>query len=93
MSVVFRKAGAIVANDGAGTAVSWISGGKLISLAGPVDLELSKPLKKSKIIHHKVDCYPCFWARPCKRAHGVWCMDLIKVGEVMEAVGEFLKAK
>ena len=93
MSLIFKKAGAIVANDGAGTAVSWISEGKLVSLAGPVDLELSKALKKSKIIHHKLACYPCLWAKPCKKPCGAWCMDLIKVEEVMKAVEEFLKAK
>ncbi len=91
MSILFRRAGAIVANDGAGTAVSWISGGKLVSLAGPVDLELSRALKNSKIIHHKLDCYPCFWTQPCKKPCGIWCMELITVEEVMKAIDDFMR--
>ena len=93
MSLLFRKARAIVANDGVGTALSWVSGGKLVSLQGPVDLELYKPLKKTKIIHHKVDCYPCFWTSECKKPCGVWCMDLITVDEVIKAINEFMRKK
>jgi len=93
MSILFRKAEVIVANDGLGSALSWVSGGKLVSLQGPVDLELYRPLKKSKIIHHKLDCYPCFWAKPCKRPCGVWCMELITVEEVMKAIKEFIEEK
>ena len=90
MSIILKKAGAIVANDGCATDIGWISGGKLVALVGPVDLELCKPGGQSKIIHHKVDCYPCFWAKECKKPHKEWCMNLITVEEVMKAVSEFI---
>lgn len=93
MSLVFKKASAVVANDGCATDITWVSNGNLVSLVGPVDLSLFKPLKKSKIIHHKLKCYPCFWAKECKKPYGFWCMDLINVEEVMEAIKEFIKIK
>lgn len=86
MALVFKNAEAVVANDGCATDISWVAEGKLVSLVGPVDLELFKPLKKSIILHHKLDCYPCFWAKPCKKPLGKWCMNLITVDEVMNAV-------
>ena len=91
MSIIFKKAGAIIANDGCATDIGWVSGGKLVALIGPMDLELCRPLGKSKIIHHKVDCYPCFWARECKKPRKEWCMNLITVDEVMKAINEFMK--
>jgi ADP-heptose:LPS heptosyltransferase len=91
MAIVFKNAGVVVANDGCATDISWVYEGKLVSLVGPVDLELFKPLKKTKIIHHKVDCYPCFWANPCPKSKKEWCMNLITVDEVMNAINEFMK--
>jgi ADP-heptose:LPS heptosyltransferase len=93
MALVFKNAGVVIANDGCATDISWVAGGKLISLVGPVDLDHFKPLKKSKIIHHKLDCYPCLWANPCKKPLGKWCMDLITVEEVMNAINEFMKER
>ena len=90
MSVIFKKAGAVVANDGCATDICWVAGGNLVALVGPVDLELCKPLKKSKIIHHKVDCYPCFWARECEKPKKEWCMNLITTDEVIKAIHEFM---
>ena len=90
MAIVFKKAGVVVANDGAGTDISWSAGGRLISLVGPIDIVLHKPLKKSKVLHHKVPCYPCGWTKPCKKPCGLWCMDLITVDEVMKAIEGFM---
>ncbi len=93
MAIVHKKAGAIVANDGCAIDIGWVSGGKLIALVGPVDLELFKFLGKTKIIHHKVDCYPCFWDRDCPKPKDKWCMNLITVDEVMKAVRDFIGKK
>jgi ADP-heptose:LPS heptosyltransferase len=90
MALVFKNADVVVANDGCGTDISWVAGGKLVSLVGPIDLELHKPLKKSKVIHHEIGCYPCMYTQPCKRPLGKWCMDLITVEEVMNAINEFI---
>ncbi len=90
ISIILKKAEVIVANDGCATDIGWVAGGKLVSLVGPVDLELFRPLRKSKIIHHKVDCYPCFWAEECQKPKKEWCMNLISVEEVMKAIDEFM---
>lgn len=93
MAIVFKNAGVIVANDGCATDIGWVSDGKLVTLVGPIDLKLYKPLKRAKIIHHRVDCYPCFWANPCLKPKKEWCMNLITVDEVMNAINEFMKEK
>lgn len=90
LAIIIKKAGAVVANNNAGTGIAWPIGGKLIALADGVDLQIHAPLKKTKIIHHKLDCYPCDWTKDCERPCGVWCMDLITVEEVMKAINEFL---
>ncbi|MGV8151748.1 MAG: glycosyltransferase family 9 protein [Candidatus Nanoarchaeia archaeon] len=93
MSIVFKKAGAVVANDGCATDISWVAGGKLVCLVGPVDLNLFRFLGKTKILHHKTECYPCFWANPCPMPKDKWCMNLITVEEVMKAITAFMKKK
>lgn len=91
MSIVHKKAVAVVANDGCATDISWVAGGKLVCLVGPVDLELFRFLGKTKILHHKTECYPCFWANKCPKPKEEWCMNLISVDEVMKAIDEFMK--
>ncbi len=91
MAIVHKKADAVVANDGCAIDISWVSGGKLVALVGPVDLELYKFLGKTKILHHKTDCYPCFWANPCPKPKEKWCMNLITVDEVMKSIDEFMR--
>jgi len=91
MAVVLRGADAIVANNGAATDIGWVSGGKLVYLAGPVNLITDKPLKNTITLHHELPCYPCNWSKPCKKPHGQWCMELITVDEVMNAVDKFMK--
>tara|TARA_Y100000310_G_scaffold329947_1_gene400694 strand:- start:20015 stop:21151 length:1137 start_codon:yes stop_codon:yes gene_type:complete len=93
MAIVFRNAGVVVANDGAGTAVSCVAGANLVSLVGPVDLELHKPIGNFEVLHHTIPCYPCDWTKDCERPCGKWCMELIEVDEVLQAVEKFMKTK
>lgn len=93
MGLIFKNARAVVANDGCGTDISWVAGANLITLVGGVEIETHKPLGKTKIIHHKLPCYPCPWSKPCKKPYGKWCMDLITVDEVMKALEDFINEK
>ena len=49
ISIIFKKAAAVVANDGCAIDISWVAGGKLVALVGPVDLELYRFLRKRRI--------------------------------------------
>ena len=93
ISILFKKAEAIIANDGGAGEIAWVSGGNFVLLGGGVDLELYHPLNNNKIIHHKLPCYPCDWGKECKKPTGKWCMDLITVDEVMKAVKDFIRKK
>lgn len=93
MSIIHKKAAAVVANDGCAIDISWVSGGKLVALVGPVDLEVYRFLGKTQILHHKTECYPCFWANQCPKPKEEWCMNLITVDEVMKAINKFMKKK
>jgi heptosyltransferase-2 len=93
MALVFKYSKAVVANDGCGTDISWVAGGKLVSLVGPVDRELHIPQKNTIILHHKLPCYPCDWSAECKKPYGKWCMDLITVDEVMSAINKWISKK
>lgn len=93
MALVFKNSEAVVANDGCATDISWVAGGKLVTLVGPVNIELSSPQRNTIILHHKLPCYPCNWAEPCKKPCGKWCMDLITPEEVMNAVEKQMKEK
>ena len=91
MSIIYKKAKVVVANNGAGTDITGVVNGNLIHLAGPVTLIIDKPLGNTKILHHQLPCYPCKWDQECAKPHGQWCMDLISVDEVMDAVDEFVR--
>lgn len=91
ISLIFKNSEAVVANDGCGTDIGWVSGGKLITLVGPIDKKLHIPQKNTIIIHHPVQCYPCRCIKSCKKPFGIWCMDLITVSEVMKAIKTILK--
>ncbi len=93
MALVFKNADIVVANDGCGSDISWVAGGKLITLVGPVDLEIHNPPKNTTVLHHELSCYPCDWSKPCKKPCGKWCMDLITVKEVMKAIDAFIGKK
>lgn len=93
LSVLFKKADAVIANDGGAREIAWVSGANVVSLSGPVDLEIHSPLKNSVVVHHKLPCYPCDWSKPCKRPLGVWCMDLITPEEVLRVVNNFIDKK
>ncbi len=91
LAVMLRNTKAIVGNNNAGTGLGWPIGANVVVLWNGVDLEIHEPIIKAKIIHHKLDCYPCDWTKECEKPCGVWCMDLITVEEVMRAVDEFIK--
>jgi ADP-heptose:LPS heptosyltransferase len=92
MALVFKYSNAVVANDGCGTDISWVAGGKLVTLVGPVDHRIHKPLKNGIILHHQLPCHPCDWTKPCKRPYKKWCMDMISVDEVFNAVEKQMKS-
>ena len=92
MALVYKNSDAVVANDGCGSDISWVAGGKLVTLVGPVDIELQNPPKNTIVIHHELPCYPCNYNKPCKKPFGKWCMDLISVDEVFEAVEKQMKS-
>jgi ADP-heptose:LPS heptosyltransferase len=84
MSVMFRNAHAVVANNGAATDITWPVGGRLVYLSGPVSLDLARPVKNTKIIHHDFE--------PLDPKKPYWGdIKKITVDEVMGAVGEFIK--
>ncbi len=91
MALVFKNSNVVVANDGCGSDISWVAGGKLVTLVGPVDTELQNPPKNTIVLHHKLPCYPCNYDKPCKKPYGKWCMDLITVDEVLETVEKWMK--
>jgi len=100
MSIIFKNADSVVANDGVATDISWISYGKLVELSGPVDRKIFGPLKNTKIIYHNIKCpdnseieCPCNWSEPCKKPCGIWCMDLITADEILKAIEDFIKNK
>ena len=99
MSVIFGKADCVIANDGVATDISWVSGGNLIELSGPVDRKVFGPLRNTKIIYHDIHCNgktiscPCDWSKPCIKPGGVWCMNLIELNEVMSAINDFINNK
>ncbi len=92
LSLLLKDAKVIISNSTFGS-LGWVVDGNLIMLSNGIDLEIHAPLKKTKIIHHKLKCYPCDWTKKCKKPCGVWCMDLINVKEVMNAVDKFIKQK
>jgi ADP-heptose:LPS heptosyltransferase len=81
LAVILRRAGAIVANNGAGTDIGWTVDGNLVALAGgTVDLEIHMPQKKSKVLQPKMPRFPYPPA-----------IKMITVDKVLEAVEDFLK--
>jgi heptosyltransferase II len=89
--IILKKALAVVANDGGIRELAWMSGGKVVSLSGPLDLDIHAPLGNSKVIHHKLPCYPCDNPEKCPKPHGQWCMELITPEEVLASVEDFIK--
>jgi ADP-heptose:LPS heptosyltransferase len=78
---IMKKAGALIANNGAGTDIGWTVGGNLVALAGgTVDLTIHMPQRKSKVLQPKMPRYPYPPA-----------IKMITVDEVMKAVDEFLE--
>lgn len=89
--LIFKKAKLAIAPDGGVREIASVSGTNLIALAGPVDLGIHMPFRYFKILHHKLPCYPCRWPMPCKKPFGKWCMDLISMEEVMQAIDEVMR--
>jgi ADP-heptose:LPS heptosyltransferase len=91
MVILLKKAKLAIACDGGVREIATSSGTDLISLAGPVDLEIDVPPKYFRLLHHEVPCYPCDWKKPCTKPCGVWCMELITVEEIMGAIEASMK--
>ncbi len=89
LSIIFRNADLVVANDGVATDITWVSGGRLVELSGPVDRDIWGPFKNTKIIYHelkdKKDNNPY--------NYGKELMALITVDEVMDAINNFMKKR
>jgi ADP-heptose:LPS heptosyltransferase len=93
LGLLFRKSSVVLLHDGGPMHIAYtMNTPKLIVLWGPNPLEQIGPLKYFRIIHHKLDCYPCMRKeKDCKRKPGSRCMDLITVEEVKKAIGEAIK--
>lgn len=71
LSIIFKKSGMVISNDGGPLQIAWVSGAKALALWGPIDLTTVRPLKKSRLIHHQ--------NKPNNQKN---LMDLITVNEV-----------
>jgi len=92
LGIIFNNADCVIVQDGGPMHIAYTmmddADQKLIILWGPGTLEHFAPLK-GKIIHHKLDCYPCMRQESqCPKPEGQRCMDLITVEEVKQAIGE-----
>ena len=97
LGIVFNHADAVLLQDGGPMHVAYAmmkeADKKLIVLWGPNPLDHVAPLR-GKIIHHKLDCYPCMRQESlCKKPEGKRCMDLITIEEVKQAIQEALNER
>lgn len=90
LSLLFKRSKLVIATDGGPMHIAWVSDSNLIALWGPINLIQMKPLKKSIVIHHKLECYPCH-TKKCIKGKGKRCMDLITVNEVEKSIKKILK--
>jgi len=95
LGTVFDNADAVLLQDGGPMHIAYTmmkdADRKLFILWGPNPLDHVAPLK-GKLIHHKLDCYPCMRREDkCKRSEGQRCMDLISVEEVKKEIEKCLK--
>ena len=97
LGILFNHADAVLLQDGGPMHLAYAMMGdanrKLFILWGPNPLEHVAPLQ-GKIIHHKLDCYPCMRQESqCKKPIGQRCMDLITVEEVKKEIEKAIKSE
>lgn len=85
---------ALVANDSGPMHIAAALGTAVVALFGPNDPAVVGPdplQPRARVLYHPLECSPCPQmtldadAR-CARPHGVWCMEQIRVDEVLKAV-------
>ena len=86
LAAVIKGASFFVGNDSAPMHISNILGTRTIALFGSTDWRVWRPLGDEHFVFAKdVECSPCGHSKECEKDED-WCMKLITVDEVMEAV-------
>ena len=86
LAAVIKGASFFVGNDSAPMHISHVLGTRTIALFGPTDWRVWRPMGEKHFVFAKdVDCSPCGHSKDCEKVDD-WCMRLITVEEVMEAV-------
>ena len=91
IGLFLKKAKAVIANDGGVRELAWMAGGKVIGLAGPLDLEIHAPLGDSKVIFHGEDKIYYDYAKEEYLNFKEGNIELILPEEVLEVVEKFMK--
>jgi heptosyltransferase-2 len=93
LGLLFKRSACTILHDGGPMHIAYaMKTPKLIVLWGPNPLEHVMPLKYFKMIHHRLDCYPCMRReKECKKPEGKRCMDLITAEEIKKAIDGALK--
>ena len=87
LAAVIKGARFFVGNDSAPMHISHVLGTRTIALFGPTDWRVWRPMGEEHFVFaSEVDCSPCGHSKDCDKAQDDWCMRLITVDEVMEAV-------
>lgn len=87
LAAVIKGALFFIGNDSAPMHISHVLGTRTIALFGPTDWRVWRPLGEEHFVFAKdVDCTPCGHSKECDKKDDDWCMRLITVDEVMEAV-------
>ena len=87
LAAVIKGALLLVGNDSAPMHISNVLGTRTIALFGPTDWRVWRPLGEEHFVFAKdVDCSPCGHSKECTKNDEDWCMRMITVDEVMEAV-------
>jgi predicted lipopolysaccharide heptosyltransferase III len=87
LAAVIKGASFFVGNDSAPMHISHVLGTRTIALFGPTDWRVWRPIGEEHFVFAKdVDCSPCGHSKECTKKDEEWCMRMITVDEVMEAV-------
>jgi predicted lipopolysaccharide heptosyltransferase III len=87
LAAVIKGARFFLGNDSAPMHISHVLGTITIALFGPTDWRVWRPMGDEHFVFAKdVDCSPCGHTNDCDKPDADWCMRLITVDEVIEAV-------
>ncbi len=93
LAAVIKGASFFVGNDSAPMHISHVLGTRTIALFGPTDWRVWRPMGEGHFVFAKdLDCSPCGHSKDCDKVDD-WCMRLITVEEVMEAVDSIVDEK